>query len=378
MTTRASAERFLASSALAVLVAALALPAALATSGCGRAEQKAAQTLPAPDKDAITKVTQNGPVKATVQVWPVKPVLSDPVYVKLTIDAEPDVQVELPFQTGQLGESALGRFRVLDFARVESRTDKGHYVEEHTYQLQAQSSGRSRIPPFRLEMIDRRGGASGTATGAGSASAPEPRPAEVLTEEVPLEVAEIPVEKITASMAGARGPLVLNPGQLAWWWWLAFALVGVLWVALAVMLWKRWKQRQAIARRRSAYDEAVSELRKLESAGAPDVDTADAWFVRLSAIVRRYLESRYEIRAPELTTEEFLQVAVRGASLSAAHRALLASFLECCDRVKFAAYRPEQQESLDMLAAARSFVEDTRLREPGELGKPSAGGTHAA
>ena len=88
----------------------------------------------------------------------------------------------------------------------------------------------------------------------------------------------------------------------------------------------------------------------------------DAWFVELSAIVRRYLEGRYQVRAPELTTEEFLQEARRAAGLSAEHRDLLTAFLERCDRVKFAGYRPDAEESLATLKAARAFVEDTRLR----------------
>ena len=78
--------------------------------------------------------------------------------------------------------------------------------------------------------------------------------------------------------------------------------------------------------------------------------------------MRDYLERRYDIRAPELTTEEFLLVASRAAALSDEHRALLSAFLERCDRVKFAGYRPDAEESLASLKAARAFVEDTRLR----------------
>jgi Domain of unknown function (DUF4381) len=362
-------------------LAALAM-LALAAAGCGGEQEEEPVAPIVPDKDAIRKETQNGPVKATVLVWPAKPQLSDPIYVRLIVDAEPGVTVDLPFQTGQLGESALGRFRVIDFAGDKRRSDKDHQIEEHTYVLQAQSSGRHRIPPFRLEMQDRRGaaatgsaGGSGVAAGpaaAAGSAAPQVASAEVLTEEIPVEIAEIPVEKVTASLAPARGELAVNPGARAWWWWAALVGVAGAWLAIAVALFRRWRQRQAIARRRSAYDEAVTELRVLEASGAPSVDTADAWFVRLSAIVRRYLEKRYEIRAPELTTEEFLQVALRGASLTSQHRALLATFLECCDRVKFAAYRPEEKESLEMLSAARGFVEDTRLRE-GELEDGKAG-----
>jgi hypothetical protein len=120
------------------------------------------------------------------------------------------------------------------------------------------------------------------------------------------------------------------------------------------------------AAQRSAYDDAIAKLHALETRGAPSADEADAWFVELSAIARSYLEHRYEIRAPEQTTEEFLLEAARGDRLTGGHRGLLSSFLERCDRVKFAGYRPDAQESIDTLAAARAFIEDTRLREPQE------------
>jgi hypothetical protein len=120
--------------------------------------------------------------------------------------------------------------------------------------------------------------------------------------------------------------------------------------------------RRKVAKQKSAYDDAVAKLRALESRGAPAAEQADAWFVELSAIVRSYLERRYEIRAPELTTEEFLLVATRASALTAEHRGMLTSFLERCDRVKFAGYRPDADESIATLAAARGFIEETRLR----------------
>ena len=97
----------------------------------------------------------------------------------------------------------------------------------------------------------------------------------------------------------------------------------------------------------------------LERKGLPDGDAVDAWYVELSDIVRRYLEDRFAVRAPELTTEEFLQEAQRSAELSTSHRRLLTDFLERCDRVKFAAYSPGQDESSEALAVARRFLGET-------------------
>ena len=108
--------------------------------------------------------------------------------------------------------------------------------------------------------------------------------------------------------------------------------------------------------KKSAYEEAIAKLRSLEARGAPAGEQADAWFVELSAIVRSYLERRYDIRAPELTTEEFLVVASKSSELTSTHRTQLTELLERSDCVKFAGYRPESNESIDTLAAARDML----------------------
>ncbi len=62
----------------------------------------------------------------------------------------------------------------------------------------------------------------------------------------------------------------------------------------------------------------------------------ESFFVAISAIVRRYLEDRFDLRAPELTTEEFLALAGSASSLSHDHQHLLRDFLRQADLVKFA------------------------------------------
>ena len=164
-------------------------------------------------------------------------------------------------------------------------------------------------------------------------------------------------------MKPARGALDADVGGVSWLWILLGASVAAVLASGGVLLYRSMAASRRIAKQRSAYDDAVARLRVLEGRGAPASDDADAWFVELSSIVRGYLEQRYLIRAPERTTEEFLQEAAQGAALSADHRGMLSSFLDRCDRVKFAGYRPEADESISTLGVARGFVEDTRLRE---------------
>jgi len=336
------------------------LACALALAACGGSDERTEDgpELTAPD-DAIAKTTENGPVKATVKVWPAKPTLGDAIHLRLEIAAPAGIRIEAPFQ--EAGDQRLGRFRVVGFVRDTRSSEGGGRIEEQTYTLEAPSSGRHRIPPLRFEMIDARAGST----------ADSGKPQEVLTDEVPLEVAPVPAEQASKSLAPALGELDPEVGGTSWVVILGIASGALVLGAGAVLGVRALRSRRRIQKQRSAYDEAVAQLRALEDRGAPDALTADAWFVELSAIVRRYLEHRYEIRAPELTTEEFLQVATSRPELTAEHRGLLSSFLERCDRVKFAGYRPDADESIATLAAARAFVEDTRLR-------PTAGGKGVA
>jgi hypothetical protein len=336
------------------IACALGLAATIAAASCHDDETgDATAAAPiAPAKDAIARTTEVGPVKATVKIWPAKPTLGDAIYARLEIDAPVGVAVDAPFQ--EAGDQRLGRFRVVAFTRDTQHRPDGGQHHEQTYTLEAPASGRQRIPPLRFEFTDAR---KGSAAEAGV-------PQEVLTDEVPLEIAPLPTETANAQLRPAMGELDPDVGGIGWMTLLLIASALAVLGSGGTLAYRAWRDRRRVERQRSAYDEAVSRLRELEKSGPPDDARADGWFVALSAIVRQYLEQRYEIRAPELTTEEFLQVATARPELSADHRGLLRSFLERCDRVKFAGYRPDAEESIATLSAARGFVEDTRLREP--------------
>ncbi len=330
----------------------IALAIVLALAACGGGAEEA---TPDPSltvaKDAIVKTTEVGPVKATVHVWPAKPSLVDAVYVRLEVSAPDGVTIDAPFQ--EAGDQRLGRFRVVGFSRDEQRPASGGQLHIQTYTLEPPASGRQRIPPLRLEMLD----------GRATASAEAQKKQEILTDEVPMEIAPVPVEQSTAQLKDARGELDPDVGKTSWAVIIGIASGALVLGSGSILLWRGIRSRRRVQQQRSAYEDAVAQLRRLEDKGAPDADSADSWFVELSAIVRQYLEGRYEIRAPELTTEEFLSVATARPELTAEHRKLLEAFLERCDRVKFAGYRPDAEESIATLAAARGFVEDTRLRE---------------
>lgn len=295
--------------------------------------------------DALSATTEEGPVKATVEVRPAKPRLGDSLTLTLTVESAPDVVVEMP----AFGE-ALGRFSIVDFTPRETTEPDGRSVASQRYTLQAPMSGKQRIPPLRIEYLDRR---------AGQAAVDDTEDyRELLTDELSVTIASVlPEGAVAEELRPVRPSLAERGGPRPW-------IVGLsVLVGLAAIAWlvSYVRQRTRERARITAYDKAMRRIAALERRGLPSSGDADAWYVELSDIVRRYLEDRYGVRAPELTTEEFLQEARRSAELTPAHRALLSSFLEQCDRVKFAAYHPEQSESKAALATSRRFLDETRI-----------------
>jgi len=101
-------------------------------------------------------------------------------------------------------------------------------------------------------------------------------------------------------------------------------------------------------------------LDALMMAPRPSEGEMDDFFVRLSGIIRLYLENRFALRSPELTTEEFLDALAQSPDLVRSHQQLLREFLNRADLVKFAHVVPSPEDVERSLDSARRFLEQTR------------------
>ena len=91
--------------------------------------------------------------------------------------------------------------------------------------------------------------------------------------------------------------------------------------------------------------------------------------IAVSDTARTYLEDRFEFRAPERTTEEFLRELAGTKLLLPDQKESLGNFLASCDLVKFAKYEPGERELLELHGSAVRLVEETEPREvPGAEG----------
>ena len=104
---------------------------------------------------------------------------------------------------------------------------------------------------------------------------------------------------------------------------------------------------------------ALNALRDLLAKGWIESENAEPFYIELSSIIRRYLEHRFGLRAPERTTEEFIREAATSRLLSSDHQLLTSEFLEQCDLVKFARHRPVRYDMQNGYNAAERLVLET-------------------
>ena len=141
--------------------------------------------------------------------------------------------------------------------------------------------------------------------------------------------------------------------------------VGLLLTLVAAAWWLARRRDRVVAAPPAPPAAATARraLRALEARKLVQAGEVKEYYAELSGIVRRYLEARFGVRAPEMTTEEFLLATARGGALAARHRALLTDFLREADLVKFARHRPAVADAQRALEAARRFVDETAERD---------------
>lgn len=143
-----------------------------------------------------------------------------------------------------------------------------------------------------------------------------------------------------------------------------FAFPALLAAAAAAAYYIRKKRAGAVIteemRIKTAYEAAYQALKELKAMDLPGRGMIEEYYVRLSDIIRHYLEDRFSYRAPEMTTEEFLNSLAGAPDIEKRHKELLEIFLTNCDMVKFAKYGPTLLEMLDAYKAAENIVDGTR------------------
>jgi hypothetical protein len=155
-----------------------------------------------------------------------------------------------------------------------------------------------------------------------------------------------------------RGPVSLKPDM---WPWLILGLALI--VVMGWLLFRRQKSPPSkipLVPPRPAWEIALEGLDILEQSRLLAEGRFKEYYSVLSDIVRAYIEARFEIRAPEMTTEEFLNLSRGSEQLQESQKKILGELLISSDMVKFAKHIPLVDQARENLRLAKLFIQETR------------------
>jgi len=264
--------------------------------------------------------------------------IGDPIRYTISVTAAADIEVEIPL----LGEQ-VGDFTVLDFGELPPRDENGQVVTGRWFRLTTFETGHHLLPGPTIRYRHQTG------------------------ERERIDGNDVSITVISLLAEAGQNPELrdIKPPEALPFDWRPYGLVAVAGLVLAglgggLFFYLRRPAPAVAPPAPPASQVALEALRRLHAQGLIEKQHFETYYVSLSAIVREYLENGLNLRAPEMTTEEFLSAAARDHQLSAVQQARLAEFLSQADLVKFARHRPGPEEGEAAYRAARRFVEETR------------------
>ena len=312
-------------------------------SGLGHGATLFAAPAPASQAAPIRPVEQHkslGAIHLTLTADRPSMGLPDTLKLTLTIAAPPEVRMTLPDVAKTLGPFEVVRHRTTGPLSLMPQTQQW----QREYILAVTTSGSLTVPSLTVQVQ-------------------EGDTAQSLTTD-PLSITVTSLVPAHADLSAVKD--IAPPVPLLWrgippWVWIITS--GLAGVGLLVGGWWWYRRRQRAAAvplvQRPAHVLALAALEHLQRQDLMGQERIEEFYVRVSTILRRYIELRFGLRAPEQTTDEFLVSALATGGLIAAHRDLLEAFLQHCDLVKFARHRPTPSAMEETFESAKTFVEHT-------------------
>ncbi len=170
------------------------------------------------------------------------------------------------------------------------------------------------------------------------------------------------LEENAASEIADIKPVHKLPGRVPPWLWITAgtALVAFLVGLITTRLWKNREQLIPTAPPVPAHKIAFRALEVLRNKGLLEKDECNPFYTELSMILRTYLDGRFNLNAPDETTEEIVEEMSRSDELDGAQRNILQEFMRQADMVKFAKGRPDRATMESAFETTKQFVEETK------------------
>ena len=322
-----------------------------------------AQPAPEPDQDSVPSLT---PMQAmeddevepeqsiAEQFKGKKPIIEVKTYVdkakitvgdklKYTIEVKADkgVTVELPGFA-----EFLGGFAITDYNKAEPKKSGDKVIYKIQYTLDVYLAETYPIPPARITYTLGQGH---------DAKQIFTTPIFVTVESV-LKTEDNQLRDIkpvsTPELKISRKLMFIIIGS-------AVLLIAVI-VVLIIIVRRR---KNYVAPAVPAHIIALKALEEIKARGLVEAGEIKEYYFLISNVLRHYIENRFELMAPEMTTEEFLQELGKTTVIESKYQSILKDYLVHCDMVKFAKYSPSPDEIDEIYSIAVDFIDQTKEEE---------------
>ncbi len=259
------------------------------------------------------------------------------IILSIRISHSAEDRVELPI----LQDRLQGLMIVSSFERDIGTSEDGRISRERVVRLNPLISSEYRLAPMAIAIY------------SGKSNTP---PSYMATPPAVLPLKAVIDTPIDAELRTQIKPVLIHPSIAAL---SAYAVIPVLILLLiggALFLISRIKKQIEILRL-SPKERALYELSQLLDKKLVEAGQIKTFYIELTLIVRRYIERCHRVRAPEQTTQEFLQAVASDPRFTPAVLKRLQEFLEAADLVKFDAWKPDRETVEGAVKTAREYLE---------------------
>jgi len=269
--------------------------------------------------------------------------IGDLIQYSIVVTRDEKVNIEMP----NLGAN-LGAFEIHDYDDPDPVKQNGEIVQRREYIISTYDIGDYEIPPVTVRF----------SVGEDS-----------LWKELTTEKIKITVASVKPSEAGdirdIKPPLEI---ERDWMRIIRFAAAGLIIVIIGILIFlyiKRRKEGKSLIPRREKpkrppHEIALDELNQLLQEQLLKKGEIKQFYIRISEIIRYYIEGRFFIIAIEMTTMQLIDT-MKQAEIEDEDVQLVEDFLMQCDLVKFAKYIPTPGEIQKVIDQAYEIVNKTKI-----------------
>ncbi|RKY08685.1 MAG: hypothetical protein DRP65_08795 [Planctomycetota bacterium] len=234
----------------------------------------------------IDKLFERGPLAVHVRLDKDKITIAETCLLQFEAAIDPKYEVQMP----QVG-AELQNFGILDWDNLGDRLDENNkVVSTFQYRLEPFLSGNYQLPAFTFQFSDANRLAENKYT--------------LTTEPIDIEVTSLLGEdRENLKIADIEDVVDMSKPPSYWPLWTLGTCIVITAVIIAWLYMRRRRIHELVRVFKPAHEIAYARLKALVKDDLVAAGKIKEFYERISDILRHYIEHRFDLRAPERTTE---------------------------------------------------------------------------